>query len=158
VTGELHFQVHPCGVAELFVDPLPAGAKREGALYPNGTYITNLEEVRELLYKMQRPGIAPNVSPIYSFKKDKPITVHVYSARIPSRLVSASPGPFNLSPRLIYMSSRREKDLVLFHNRGVLHTVVGAFKEDQVRAFHQCNLAASEDPVGPSDEDVNKWA
>jgi xanthine dioxygenase len=53
---------------------------------------------------------------------------------------------------------RREKDLVLFHNRGVLHTVVGAFKEDQVRAFHQCNLAASDDPVGPSDEDIKKWA
>ncbi len=53
---------------------------------------------------------------------------------------------------------RREKDLVLFHNRGVLHTVVGAFKPDQVRAFHQCNLAASEDPAGPSAEDVKKWA
>ena len=54
--------------------------------------------------------------------------------------------------------SRHEKDMVLFHNRGVLHTVVGAFKEDQVRAFHQCNLAASDDPVGPSEEDVKKWA
>lgn len=53
---------------------------------------------------------------------------------------------------------RREKDMVLFHNRGVLHTVVGAFKEDQVRAFHQCNLAASDDPTGPSEEDVKKWA
>ena len=29
-------QVHPCGVQELFVDPLPEGAKREGALYPDG--------------------------------------------------------------------------------------------------------------------------
>jgi len=119
VTGQLHFQVHPCGVAELLVDPLPAGTKREGALYPDGTHITNLKEARELMYKMQRPGIVPN---------------------------------------LVYPHDWREKDLVLFHNRGVLHTVVGAFKEDQVRAFHQCNLAASEDPVGPSDEDVKKWA
>ena len=63
-----------------------------------------------------------------------------------------------LSCRLTYTNHRREKDLVLFHNRGVLHTVVGAFKEDQVRAFHQCNLAASDDPVGPSGEDINKWA
>lgn len=54
--------------------------------------------------------------------------------------------------------SRRERDLVLFHNRGVLHSVVGAFKPDQVRAFHQCNLAASDDPVGPDAEDVKKWA
>ena len=53
---------------------------------------------------------------------------------------------------------RREKDLVLFHNRGVLHTVVGAFKPDQVRAFHQCNLAASDDPAGPTPEDVKQWA
>jgi alpha-ketoglutarate-dependent taurine dioxygenase len=53
---------------------------------------------------------------------------------------------------------RRENDLFLFHNRGVLHTVVGAFTKDQVRAFHQCNLAASDDPTGPSAEDVYKWA
>ncbi len=55
-------------------------------------------------------------------------------------------------------SVRHEKDLVLFHNRGVLHTVVGAFTKEQVRAFHQCNLAASDDPTGPSVEDVQKWA
>jgi xanthine dioxygenase len=53
---------------------------------------------------------------------------------------------------------RHEKDLVIFHNRGVLHTVVGAFKPDQVRAFHQCNLAASDDPTGPSAEDIKQWA
>ena len=62
VTGELHFQVHPCGAAELIVDPLPEGAKREGALYPDGAHITDLKEVRDLLYKMQRPAIAPPVS------------------------------------------------------------------------------------------------
>lgn len=52
---------------------------------------------------------------------------------------------------------RHERDLVLFHNRGVLHYVVGAFKPDQVRAFHQCNLAASGDPAGPDADDVKKW-
>lgn len=71
-------------------------------------------------------------------------------------------GKFPKQKRLIDSSSlfyfRREKDLVLFHNRGVLHTVVGAFTKDQVRAFHQCNLAASSDPVGPSVEDVAQWA
>ncbi|KII94299.1 hypothetical protein PLICRDRAFT_101133 [Plicaturopsis crispa FD-325 SS-3] len=119
VTGELHFQVHPCGAAELLVDPLPAGATREGALFPDGAHITDLKEVRALLYKMQRPAI---------------------------------------DPKLIYPHDWREKDLVLFHNRGLLHTVVGAFTKEQVRAFHQCNLAASADPVGPSEEDVKKWA
>lgn len=62
MTGELHFQVHPCGVKELFIDPLPAGAKREGALFPDGAHLTDLKEVRDLLYKMQRPAIAPSVS------------------------------------------------------------------------------------------------
>ena len=53
---------------------------------------------------------------------------------------------------------RSEKDLVLFHNRGVLHSVVGAFSPDQIRAFHQCNLAGSDEPLGPSDKDVAHWA
>ncbi|KIK71524.1 hypothetical protein GYMLUDRAFT_339290 [Collybiopsis luxurians FD-317 M1] len=119
VTGNLHFEVHPCGAAELLVDALPKGASREGALYPDGAHITDLKEVRGLLYKMQRPAIAPN---------------------------------------LVYPHDWHERDLVLFHNRGVLHSVVGAFTKDQVRAFHQCNLAASDDPVGPTEQDVRAYA
>ncbi|KAG9014010.1 hypothetical protein FRB94_000207 [Tulasnella sp. JGI-2019a] len=120
VTGNLHFQVHPCGVQSLIIDPLPAGAtKRDGALYPEGAHLTDLKEVRDIIYKMQRPAIAPS---------------------------------------LVYPHDWSEKDLVLFHNRGVLHSVVGAFAPDQVRAFHQCNLAASSDPVGPSEADVLKYA
>ena len=61
MTGTLHFQVHPCAAQELLVDPLPEGASRDGALYPDGVRVTNLKEVRDPLYKMQRPGIAPNV-------------------------------------------------------------------------------------------------
>lgn len=62
MTQELAFQVHPCGAQELIVDPLPEGADREGALFPDGAHIKDLKEVRELLYKMQRPAIAPEVS------------------------------------------------------------------------------------------------
>jgi hypothetical protein len=69
VTGELHFQVHPCAVKELLIDPLPEGASRDGALYPDGARLTNLKEARDLLYKMQRPAIAPNVRPSCFFKK-----------------------------------------------------------------------------------------
>ncbi|KAJ3572185.1 hypothetical protein NP233_g3260 [Leucocoprinus birnbaumii] len=119
VTGALHFQVHPCGVQELLVDPLPSGANREGALYPDGAHITDLKQVREILYKMQRPAIAPP---------------------------------------LVYPHDWQENDFVLFHNRGVLHSVVGAFSPEQVRAFHQCNLAASDEPTGPTEEDVKKYA
>jgi len=53
---------------------------------------------------------------------------------------------------------REEKDLVLFNNRGLMHSVVGVFKEGQIRLFHQCNLAASDEPLGPSGTDVEKWA
>ncbi|KZS93511.1 Clavaminate synthase-like protein [Sistotremastrum niveocremeum HHB9708] len=119
VTGALHLQVHPCGISSIHIDPLPAGASREGALFPDGADITDLKEARDLIYKMMRPGIAP---------------------------------------QLVYPHDWKEGDLVLFHNRGLLHSVVGAFKPDQVRVFHQCNLAASSDPEGPSVEDVKKWA
>jgi hypothetical protein len=62
VTGNLHYQVHPCAVLALEIAPLPAGAKKtDGTLYPDGTTLTDLKEVRDLLYKMQRPGIAPSV-------------------------------------------------------------------------------------------------
>ena len=61
VIGALHFQVHPCGVLELLVDSLPEGASLNGALYPDSGHIKDLKEVRDLLYKMQRPAIAPSV-------------------------------------------------------------------------------------------------
>ena len=61
MTGALHFQVLPCAVQELLIDPLPEGASRDGALYADGARLSDLKEVRDLLYQMQRPGIAPNV-------------------------------------------------------------------------------------------------
>lgn len=120
-TGKLHFQVHPCGAEALVIQPLPASftGDRSTALYPDGATVDNLEEVRDILYKMQRPAIAP---------------------------------------KYVYPHDWKEGDLCLFHNRGTLHTVVGAFKEDQVRSFWQCNLASGDAPVGPSEEDVSRYA
>jgi len=60
----MHFEVHPCGAQEILVDALPEDVNREGTLYPDGGHITDLKEVRGLLYKMQRPGIAPSVGVI----------------------------------------------------------------------------------------------
>ncbi|OJJ51800.1 hypothetical protein ASPZODRAFT_12605 [Penicilliopsis zonata CBS 506.65] len=54
-----------------------------------------------------------------------------------------------ISPQYVYAHDWQEGDLVLFNNQGVLHSVVGAFKPDELRLFRQCNLAASEPPVGP---------
>ncbi|KAL1409442.1 hypothetical protein Q8F55_003425 [Vanrija albida] len=119
VTGALHLQVHPCAARSLSVAPLPAGSSREGALFPDGGEVTDLAEVRELLTRVQRPGIAP---------------------------------------KYLFAADWREGDLVLFHNRGVIHSVTGAFRPDELRMFHQCNLAASSDPVGPDADDVAKYA
>lgn len=54
-----------------------------------------------------------------------------------------------IAPQYVYPHDWDEGDLVLFHNRGVLHSVVGAFSEDEVRLFRQCTMAASKGVVGP---------
>ncbi len=56
-----------------------------------------------------------------------------------------------IAPELVYPHNWEEGDLVLFHNRGLLHSVVGAFAEDEVRLFRQCNIAASHFPEGPAE-------
>ncbi|KAJ6521025.1 hypothetical protein DFH09DRAFT_1331507 [Mycena vulgaris] len=140
-TGELSFQVHGCGTAEILIDPLPADAASKGALYSDGAHLMDLEEVRELLYKMQRPAIAPQV-----------------------RLIPSTPPPPTLTPlpplslSRLYPHDWNENNPILFNNGGVMQSVVGALGPDQVRVFHQCNLAGSDDPAGPSAEDVRKWA
>jgi xanthine dioxygenase len=57
-----------------------------------------------------------------------------------------------IAPQYVYGHDWEEGDFVLFHNRGVLHSVVGAFAEDEVRLFRQCNVAASSFPEGPKEE------
>ncbi|CAI4212784.1 unnamed protein product [Parascedosporium putredinis] len=96
VTGRLALQVHPSAVRKLHL--------------ADGTVIDDLEKVRDTVYRLQRPGIAPE---------------------------------------LVYAHDWQESDFVIFHNRGVLHSVVGAFAPDEVRLFRQCNIAGSEMPVGP---------
>ncbi|GAA5914655.1 TauD/TfdA family dioxygenase [Sporobolomyces salmoneus] len=119
-TGNLHFQCHPSGIQELIVDPLPEGVEATAdTLYPEGAHLKDLKEVRDLVYSMQRPGIAPE---------------------------------------LVYVVDWKPNDLALFHNRGVLHSITGAFHPDEKRAFTQCNLASTDVPEGPSFEDVRTYA
>lgn len=47
VTGKLALQIHPSAVQKL--------------LLKDGTVIDDLKEVREIVYKLQRPGIAPEL-------------------------------------------------------------------------------------------------
>jgi hypothetical protein len=44
---------------------LPEGASRESVPYPDGAHIKDPKEVRDILYKMQRPGIAPSVRALF---------------------------------------------------------------------------------------------
>ncbi|KAJ3203984.1 hypothetical protein HDU82_006155 [Entophlyctis luteolus] len=119
VTGKLHLQIHPSAIHSIIVKPIPPSSTAPvDALYPAGKTITDLKEARDLVYSLQRPGIAP---------------------------------------ALMYAHDWQEGDVCLFHNRGVIHSVVGAFAKETVRMFHQCNLAGSEAPVGPDAEDLEKY-
>ena len=99
VTGKLALQVHPSAVQKLH--------------RKDGTVVEDLQEVREIVHRLQRPGIAPE---------------------------------------LVWAVDWEEGDLAIFNNRGTLHSVTGSFLPDEVRIFRQCNLAASEGPLGPEDE------
>ena len=96
VTGKLALQIHASAVRKIHLQ--------------NGRVIDDLAAVREMVHRLQRPGIAPG---------------------------------------LVYAHDWEEGDMVLFNNRGVLHSVVGAFASEEVRLFRQCNIAASEPPLGP---------
>lgn len=99
VSGKLALQMHPSAVRKIHLQ--------------SGKVIDDLVVVREIVHRLQRPGIAP---------------------------------------RLVYAHDWEEGDLVLFNNQGVLHSVVGAFTPEEVRLFRQCNMAASEPPLGPDAE------
>jgi len=99
LTGKLAVQIHPSAVRRLHL--------------ADGTIIDDLKEVRDTVYRLQRPGI---------------------------------------SPQYVYAHDWEEGDFVLFHNRGVLHSVVGAFAPEEVRLFRQCNVAASSFPEGAEDQ------
>lgn len=49
-----------------------------------------------------------------------------------------------LSPETVYAHRWREGDLVVFHNRGVMHSITGQLAQHaQRRLLWQCNLASA---------------
>ncbi len=54
-----------------------------------------------------------------------------------------------IAPDKVYAHAWQPGDLVIFNNRGVWHSVVGALRSSDRRVYHQCNLASSEPPLGP---------
>jgi hypothetical protein len=68
------------------VDPLPEGVEAtQDTLYPDGAHLKDLKEVRDLIYYMQRPGIAPEVSRFISRKREQCMLIGLL-ASAPARL------------------------------------------------------------------------
>lgn len=103
MTGKIHLQVHPAAVEDLIIDGQPIG---------------DLEKVRELLYKIQRPAI---------------------------------------SPENVFAHEWKDGDFVIFHNRGVLHSVVGSLRDTDLRIFHQCNIASADEPIPVTEDDFKPY-
>ena len=55
-----------------------------------------------------------------------------------------------IAPPNVYAHPWKAGDLVIFDNRGLWHSVTGSLLPSDVRVYHQCNLASSEPPLGPS--------
>jgi alpha-ketoglutarate-dependent taurine dioxygenase len=53
-----------------------------------------------------------------------------------------------IAPSRVYAHPWRDGDLVIFHNRGLWHSVVGSLRPSDLRVYHQCNLASNEPPLG----------
>ncbi|GAA5808975.1 hypothetical protein MFLAVUS_002375 [Mucor flavus] len=103
VTNKIHLQVHPSAVQDLIIDGKPVG---------------DLEKVRDILYKIQRPAI---------------------------------------SPENVFAHEWQDGDFVIFHNRGVLHSVVGSLKDTDSRVFHQCNIASADEPIPATEQDFSPY-
>lgn len=58
-----------------------------------------------------------------------------------------------IAPENIYAHEWKDGDFILFHNRGVLHSVVGTLKDTDARIFQQCMMASADDPIPATDED-----
>jgi alpha-ketoglutarate-dependent taurine dioxygenase len=52
-----------------------------------------------------------------------------------------------IAPSRVYAHPWQSGDLVIFHNRGVWHSVVGSLRQTDLRVYHQCNLASNDAPA-----------
>lgn len=59
-----------------------------------------------------------------------------------------------INPENVYAHEWKDGDMVIFHNRGVLHSVVGSLKDTDIRIFQQCNMASAAEPIPPTEEDM----
>ncbi|KAI7901925.1 uncharacterized protein BX663DRAFT_436469 [Cokeromyces recurvatus] len=59
----------------------------------------------------------------------------------------------SISPQNVYAHEWKDGDFVIFHNRGLLHSVVGSLRDTDERLFHQCNIASAEEPIPVTEAD-----
>ncbi|KAI9023503.1 hypothetical protein CLU79DRAFT_748819 [Phycomyces nitens] len=64
----------------------------------------------------------------------------------------------SINPENVYAHEWNDGDLVIFHNRGVLHSVVGCLTPEDIRIFQQCNMASSDEPIPVTKEDFAPYA
>ena len=135
VAGVLYFQVHPCAARKLLIGPL-LGASRAKARSTPMAYISRTPSKFVIC--------CTRCSELLSRRE----CVFFFSFLVlPDDNTRAAAHSW---------CTQKEKEFVLFHNHDMLYTVVGAFKSDQVRAFHQWNLSATDEPAGSTPEDVRQ--
>lgn len=122
VTGKLALQVHPSAIEKLHL--------------ADGTVIEDLSEVREIVHRLQRPGIAPEL--VYALDWEEG-DLAIFNNHVSLPFLNHT--SLILGAVFVLMDS--------FLSQGVLHSVTGSFLPEEVRIFRQCNLASSEGPLGP---------
>ncbi|CAO3619796.1 unnamed protein product [Cunninghamella blakesleeana] len=123
------------------------------------------------LTKEELPPIEEEAIKIYPMLWKNPVTkkihLQVHPAAVEDLIIDGKPvGDLNkvreilyefqrpaINPENVYAHEWQDGDFVLFHNRGVLHSVVGCLKDTDTRIFQQCNMASASDPIPVTEED-----
>ncbi|CAO3659619.1 unnamed protein product [Umbelopsis ramanniana] len=129
-----------------------------------------VSEGRELP-KEELPPINEDAIKIYPMLWKNPVTgkihLQVHPCAVEDLIIDGKPvGDLNKVREILYQIQRpainpenvlahewENGDMVIFHNRGVLHSVVGSLRDDDKRVYHQCNLASAKEPIAPTEED-----
>lgn len=126
VTGKLALQIHPCCVEDLLVDGAPLA-----------TVLRALETGE---------GADERFAPVRD------------GSQLPAvrRVLTALLRP-GIAPSRVLAHDWAPGDFVIFNNRAVLHTVTGSLRShapEDLRIFHQCNIAGSTPPAPATPDDV----
>ncbi|KAG0169965.1 hypothetical protein DFQ28_003336 [Apophysomyces sp. BC1034] len=175
ISGQKAFEILPIEAKELAFRtkvkyaPHPYLWMSKAKLMSNGLGVVS--ENKELTPE-QLPPIEEDDIKIYPMLWKNPVTrkIHfqVHPAAVQDLIIDGQPvGDLkkareivykiqrpSINPENVYAHEWKDGDFVLFHNRGVLHSVVGSLKDTDLRIFQQCNMASNEDPIPATEEDL----